>query len=238
MSIKMDRKQRFGAMSDGFLDLLGIEVEGDWINVRVHGSRSHIGYRPAGSGEGKRSGDHLIAGSHIQNEGGQMERGGAAIYGNTVAGAAERSEIAFELGDFRSQDEATGVEDAGDRCVQLRTKPTDLRRQIKIGNFRVHQKTQWLHHTVRTPVCQSRTEGAAPDLAAKKRKIRKKDGTSKLCLHCFITGTGTLTAECTDNADGTEEGWSRSFDNNIKDRNIRSAERVRARIVPIPAPSL
>ena len=59
-------------------------------------------------------------------------------------------------------------------------------------------------------------------LAAKKRKDRIEEGTAELSLNYSRTGTGTLTA---DDADGTEEGWIRSSDNNMEDRNIRSAER-------------
>ena len=45
---------------------------------------------------------------------------------------------------------------------------------------------------------------------------------------------GSLTADHADITDGTEEGWSKSLDNNIEARNIRPRAQARAHIsVPI-----
>ena len=61
---------------------------------------------------------------------------------------------------------------------------------------------------------------AGPVLAAKRRKRRKKDGATELCLYYFKAGP--------------KKSEGRSLDKNMEDRNIRSAERVWTHIsVPI-----
>src|SRR5271166_5793676 len=82
----MNEHDRSRLGSEPSLNVVWIEVEGPRVDLREHGSRTDVAHRVRGRDIAHRGNDHLVPGSDVQDDQGEMQGRGAAAAGDRVAG--------------------------------------------------------------------------------------------------------------------------------------------------------
>src|SRR5271168_4820437 len=117
----------------------GTEIEAFGVDIGEHRGRAdaHDGLGACDIGEG--GNDDGVTGPDPEGCQGEFERIGAIRAGNAMLGACENLETPFQFVNFRSEDEASMREDAGERAIDLGSQSPALRG--KVDELNSHQNS-------------------------------------------------------------------------------------------------
>ena len=121
-----------GARGDLVLDLGGIEVVSQWIDVHEYRTGAGAADAAGGGEEGEGGQDDLVAWTDFQAVQGQRQRIGAGAAADAVAGAAVGGHFFFQGGDLRPENDLPRGENA-------RQGGLDLRLQFRVLGLEVAQ---------------------------------------------------------------------------------------------------
>lgn len=115
----------------GILDLIGVEVHGEGVDIDEDGFDADAGERAGGREERVGSGDDLVAWPQLERHPGKQEGVAAGGAADGVAGLCVASDLTLELTHGRAHDEALRVDEGKDFREHLLTDGGMLRYQIE-----------------------------------------------------------------------------------------------------------
>ncbi|OPZ76002.1 MAG: hypothetical protein BWY77_02004 [bacterium ADurb.Bin431] len=130
VAVEMDRDDRPRARADLFLDEIGIDAEGEGIDVDQHRRGPGEGDRREGRNGGVGDGDHFIARLHSAGDQGEVEGFGARAHTDGMAHPEMSGKGLLEGAQLPAQNEPAAGQDPADSSVDLLFHPQIVSGQI------------------------------------------------------------------------------------------------------------